>query len=370
MRRIAFALILFGTLFCSGAFALDLDSPAGKLSVDGALSGYYIYSDNVAYGSLDTPNGFDKKNRYDISNAILEISKPPGTFRFTLYGGAYSFPVVGFAGNKTTQSNANTDLYSALPIAYVEIDPSSSLSIQAGKLPTMIGYESAFTYQNINFQRGIVWNMEPVVSDGVRVSYTKGIFTGKLELNDGFYTQKKLAVEGSLSIAPNQNSSISFNFLIPDKNSKPNPTAPVANKREYDITGSLTVKSITFGLDALYVDSPASSKLGYISSEHAEGVALFADYTINPAWSIGVRAEYAKDGSSSKDTSPNADLVGFGAGSKAYTLTISPMYKKGIYFVRPEISYVHVYGTSNGVFGNPSNKSYQYRFALEAGIIF
>jgi len=361
--------ILFLPLSFGGAYAFRLDEGAfGKLNIDGAVSGYYLYSNNVPPNSTPPPNG-DKKNRYDISNALVNISKPDGLVRFTIVAGAYAFPTVGETTAKTTQSGYNTDLYSALPIAYLEFDPNSSISIKVGKLPTMIGYESAFTYQNIDIQRSILWGMQPVVSRGIRFTYTKGIFTGNIELNDGFYSEKKPAIEGSFSLAPNQNSSISFNFIYPDKSTKPNPTASPANKQEYELTGSYTLSKFTFAFDSMYVNVPTDTSAG-TTSNHAFGIAGYATYNINDAWSLNARAEYDQEGSS------GTDIMGFNLlGAHAYSITITPEYKYKQFFIRPEVSYVHITNVASAYYyTSPSDatptKNTQIRLGLEAGFVF
>jgi hypothetical protein len=101
-----------------------------------------------------------------------------------LIGGAYATPVVGVGLSKTSES---TEPFSPIPVAYLEYSPMKGLFIQAGKLPTIIGYKSALTYQNNNIQRG---------------------WFGTCNLNDGFYTlstnHPKPALEASLGLTQNQ----------------------------------------------------------------------------------------------------------------------------------------------------------------------
>ncbi len=365
------ALIIF-TLLCfnSSAFAFDLKTDIGNININGTLSGYSILTDNAnPSGSFDT-NGEDKHVRYDISNALVNVSKTTGVVRFNVFGGAYAFPTVGMPGNKTVTDDANTGLFGPLPIAYVELDPASFLSIQAGKLPTIIGYESAFTYQNINIQRGLVWNMEPVVSRGIRAIITTGPIVIKLGANDGFYSKDKLAIEGSLGVNVN-NLSVSFNALVPNKNTPANNTASIANKQEYDIVGSYTIGKLTLGTDLLYVYSPHSASCGFSDSSGAYGLAGFADYSINDKYSLGARLEYAFNKSTNNPESANADLVGYGPHSKALTFTITPMYKYKYLFARADFSYVRINNFSEpSGFGVSGNKANQYRLGVEAGIIF
>ncbi|MGC8677159.1 MAG: outer membrane beta-barrel protein [Hydrogenobaculum sp.] len=361
--------ILSLPLSFGGVYAFQIDEGAfGKLNIDGAVSGYYLYSNNVPPASTGSSTNGDKKNRYDISNALVNISKPDGVVRFTIVAGAYAFPTVGETTAKTTQSGYNTDLFSALPIAYLEFDPNQSVSIKVGKLPTMIGYESAFTYQNIDIQRSILWGMQPAISRGIRFTYTKGIFTGNLELNDGFYSEKKPALEGSFSLAPNQNASISFNFIYPDKNAKPNQTSNPANKQEYELTGSYTISKFTFAFDSMYIHVPTSTE-GETTSNHAFGIAGYATYNINDAWSLNARAEYDEEGTS------GTDIMGFGTGAHAYSITITPKYKYKQFFIRPEVSYVHITNVASAYYytsptASTPTKNTQIRLGLEAGFVF
>jgi hypothetical protein len=215
MKKLAL-LSLFGSVALAQALELKLE-PIGTINVSGALTVYTIHSNNKTD---------DKKTRYDVGSAIISLSKSAEPFGFTLIGGAYAVPVVGVGLSKTSES---TDLFSPIPVAYVEYSPMKGLSVQAGKLPTIIGYESAFTYLNNNIQRGLVWNMQPVINNGVRLTYSTDPFFVKLGVNDGFYTlsttHPKPALEASLGLTPIKDGSIALNVIFPDKDSSPNNTA-------------------------------------------------------------------------------------------------------------------------------------------------
>jgi hypothetical protein len=170
-------LSLFGSVALAQALELKLE-PIGTINVSGALTVYTIHSNNKALND-------NKKTRYDVGSTIISLSKSAEPLSFTLIGGAYAVPGAGLGLSKTSQS---TDLFSPIPVAYVEYSPMKGLSVQAGKLPTIIGYESAFTYQNNYIQRGLVWNMQPVINNGVRITYSTDLFFVKLGVNDGFYT--------------------------------------------------------------------------------------------------------------------------------------------------------------------------------------
>src|SRR5579872_3679490 len=55
----------------------------GPLTIDGALSAFASFTNGVnASGSLDTPNGVDRNNRLDLSNALLTGTKSQGVLRY------------------------------------------------------------------------------------------------------------------------------------------------------------------------------------------------------------------------------------------------------------------------------------------------
>jgi hypothetical protein len=344
-------LSLFGSVALAQALELKLE-PVGTINVSGALSVYIINSNNRALGD-------DKKTRYDVGSAIISLSKSAEPFGFTLIGGAYAVPVVGLGLSKTSQY---TDLFSPIPVAYVEYSPMKGLSIQAGKLPTIIGYESAFTYQNNYIQRGLVWNMQPVINNGVRLTYSTELFFVKLGVNDGFYTlsttHPKPALEASLGLTPIKDGSIALNVLLPDKESRPNKTADPSNKREIDLVASYTLDKLSLGADLLYVEAPKSDKANVPEKAKASGVALHLSYDLKP-FKLSGRIEYVKD------NSDGTDLVGLGDRNKAWTFTVTPAYTKGPFFLRGKLSYVKADQpfTLNG-------KKDQTRVGVEVGFMF
>jgi len=352
MKKLAL-LSFFGSVALAQALELKLE-PIGTINVNGALSVYIINSNNRAVND-------DKETRYDVGSAIVSLSKSPEPFGFTLVGGAYAFPVVGLGLIRTSQY---TDPFSPIPVAYVEYSPMKGLSVQAGKLPTIIGYESAFTYLNNNIQRGLVWNMQPVINNGVRLTYSTELFFVKLGVNDGFYTlsttDPKPALDASLGLTPIKDGLIALNVLLPDKDSSPNNTANPSNKRELNLVAFYTLDKLSLGADLLYVEAPRSNTAGVSEKAKASGVALHLSYDLQP-FKLSGRIEYVKDNSDNG----GIDLVGLGDGNKAWTFTVTPAYTKGPLFLRGELSYVKADQpfTLNG-------KKDQTRVGVEVGFMF
>jgi hypothetical protein len=344
----------------------------GPLTIDGVFSAFSLFTSGVnATGALDTSTGVDLNNRTDISNAFLIVSKQSGTFRYGFAAGAYNIPVVGFSLNKTIQTGANTSLYGALPSAYIEYAPTSNFAVEGGKLATMSGQESTYTYLNVNIQRGIMWNIEPAVSRGVRGIFTGSKFNGALEVNDGYYSGNRLGFEGQITNTPSSSTTVEFVFVVPNASAPANATASIANKQIFNPMLIYTTGKWQFLPYLLWANSPKSAALGYTSDEHAFGAVFMSTYTLSSTWSLPFRVEYGKNGSGPTDTSPNANILGYGPGSGAWTYTLTPTYRKGVFFARAEASDVNVTNFTPGIaFGTSGTQNNQFRAGLEAGLQF
>lgn len=374
-----FARLLIAVAFfaCAAAPALADPTPApaptpSPVTFSGVISGFTFNADNPnATGALDTASGTDLATRTQVGNALLTVARTTGLFRFSVTAGAYAFPVVGQAINPTFQQFANTNLYGYIPNAYVQYVPNANWTLSVGKLPTLLGQENAFTFQNVNIQRGLLWNVEPVVSRGVRVAYANSTFNATLEYDDGFYSGNHRAFEGQLGWTPNARTSVAFIFIVPDANTPPNTTAFVANKREYDLMYTQQIGKLQLLPYALWVQSPASRNAGFVSGESAFGASLIASWAFNGMFSLAGRIETIGNSSSRYDFSANSDFLGYGPGSSATSFTLTPAYKASHFFARGEYSHVNVTGLLPGLgFGATGFGTMQTRIGLELGAQF
>src|SRR5258706_3991003 len=173
----------------ANANPLSVDLPdwfgddGGKIYIGGAVTGMaYVQSDTIrnGVGSADT--------FADITNGQVFIQKTDGWLQFFVDAGAYSFPTVGYP--YVDSINTEPFTFGYVPVAFAKLvgeGALSNFSVEGGKLPTLIGDEYGFTYQNINIERGLVWNNEPIVSRGVQINYASGPLTISFSLNDGTY---------------------------------------------------------------------------------------------------------------------------------------------------------------------------------------
>lgn len=329
-------------------------TPTPQYSLDGAFSGYV-------------------SDQTDASNALLTITKNTGEVRFTVTGGAYAFPTVGQPLAPTAlQSGANTSLYSALPTYALEYVPSAHVTLSAGQLPSLMGQESGFTFQNINVQRGLIWAAETTFSRGVRLAYNNGKITGTLGYDDGYYSGNQgRALEGLAAWSPTANTTWQFGFTLPGSNTPGNVTAAIANKREYDFMLTQQYGKLQLLPYVLIVISPASLSQGYAKAESSAGLALLANYAASSASTVGFRFESFNNASAISDASSNADLVGYGPGSGATTWTITPQWHPGPFFVRVDFSKVTLRNFTPGLgFGATGASANQNRVMGELGVQF
>ncbi len=138
-------------------FTLD-GGDFGNIYVTGAVSGLAMAQSNSSQAPGDT------QTLIDFTNAQISVQKTEGFFRFYVQAGQYATPSLGLPYQRATTASA---AFGAIPVAYAKIAPTDNFSIVAGKLPTLIGAEYTFSFQNINIARGLLWNQEPAISRGV-----------------------------------------------------------------------------------------------------------------------------------------------------------------------------------------------------------
>ena len=180
-------------------FAVEA-GPLGDIHVGGVLSGLGFVQDSRF--------ATDDAGRIDLSNGQLFVQKNSGLLQFYVQAGAYSIPALGTS--YVTASDTTGDFYGVVPIAYATLAPSSNFSVSAGKLPTLIGAEYTFTFQNANIQRGLLWNQENAVNRGVQANATLDNLALSFSVNDGFYSEKLSWVSGLATYTLNEHHTIAI----------------------------------------------------------------------------------------------------------------------------------------------------------------
>jgi hypothetical protein len=310
----------------------------------------------------------DRSSRADASNAQVILQKPDGLIQYYLQVGAYSIPALGVP--YTSSGNAVNKLWGPLPAAYLKIAPTDSFSILAGNLPTLIGAEYTFTFENVNVERGLLWNQENAINRGVQLNYSKGPLTAALSWNNGFYSNSYTWLWGSLGYAINSANSVT---AVGGQNlgfSKfSNFATPVLqnNSGIYNLIYTYNASPWIIQPYFQWTWVPHNSDIGVFKSTSTLGGALLASYQLAEHLSLAGRFEFI--GSTGNSTDGSANLM-YGPGSQAYSLTLTPTYQYKQFFARPEISYVQALNyTPGNVFGNEGRNPAQVRGLLEFGLL-
>ena len=349
----------------STPMSVDLGPLGSKVYITGAVSGLaYTQSNHVAG---------DQSSWGDLSNAQIFINKVDGEFQYFVDVGAYSLPALGTLPYvKATTTTTNT--YDVLPMAFIKYAPAAlpGFSIQAGKLPTLIGDEYMFTIQNSNIERGLLWGVEPLVSRGVQVNYSSGPVTVNVAWTDGYYSNDYNTVSGALTYVINPTDTVIIQGEgNTSKSSRISATTlPIYNNSQlYDLLWTHTMGPWSFTPYFQYTHAPAYAAAGWTKDTDTWGGALLATYTFDAKSSLsGVslpfRFEYI-----AQSNGAGVGVPLFGPGSNAWSFTLTPTYTINRWFVRGEVSYVGLGGGGAG-YGEDGTKKDQVRGLLELGVLF
>lgn len=345
-------------------YSIDLPTwfgdAAGKVYVTGAVTGF-AYGQSNATGLAPG----DASSYMDISNAQVFLQKTDGWLQFYAQFGAYSFPTVGVPYTKA--STTTTGSFGYVPVAYAKIQGEgdwSAWSIEAGKLPTLIGDEYGWTFQNMNINRGQLWNYEPLVSRGVQVNYASGPLSVSVSWNDGTYSNVLSSLSGLASYAFNGGAD-TLAFAGGGNVGSGFHGGWLGSGSYYNLIWTHTSGPWTISPYLQYNTAP---KFGWTKSPSVWGGALLASYSVDDNWKLAGRVEYLT-ASGTPATTPN--FIGYGAGSNAFTLTFTPTYQWKQWFIRVEPTYVSVGSLVMGDgFGATGAETGQFRFAVETGVLF
>ena len=333
--------------------------PFGKLAVNGFLSGMGLVQNNHVPG--------DNTDQAALTNGQIFIQKTDGWFQFYLQGGIYDIPSLGtpfLAADKTL-----TNLYGPVPVAFVKLQAGKNTSFEIGSLPTLIGAEYTFSFENMNINRGLLWNQENAVSRGIQVNQTMGKFTASASWNDGFYSNRYSWISGTLAYANGPNA-IAFvaggnlgqtryqSFATPVQN----------NGAIYNVIYTYTKGSWILQPYWQYTNVPTNAQIGIVKGASTQGGAILVNHTFKHGFSLPVRWEYI---TSSGTAAQQAVNLMYGPGSAGTSITVTPTFQYGGFFFRTDLAYVHISNfTPGSVFGPAGMNNNQTRAVAEIGFVF
>ncbi len=338
-------------------FHLDAGS-FGKIYLSGAVSAIGLVQDNATPG--------DRGSTADLSNGQIIVQKIDGVLQFYVQAGTYALPALGTPYWGLTNSAKAGAYFGAVPEAYVKLQATPELSVQLGKLPTLVGAEYTFTVQNMTIERGLLWSQEPAVSQGLQVNYATGPWALSVSLNDGYYSDKYDWLSGSMGYTFSPKDSLTFiaaeNFGASTRSTVATPLLQ-NNSAIYNLIWTHTAGAWIVTPYLQYSAVPTDRSSSILKTTSSFGGAVIAKYSFNKLFSLAGRAEYID--------STGAYSLLYGPKSKAWSLTLTPTVQVKSVFVRGEMSYTQAADFAAGAgFGARGGRAGQARAVIETGLLF
>jgi hypothetical protein len=335
--------------------------PMGKLSVNGILTGFSAFQTNGV--------ATDQAAQATMSNGQIFIQKADGKVQYYIQAGVYALPTLSVPFENA--QNTVTGLYGPVPVAYLKLPVGKTTQFLIGELPTLMGAESTFTYQNFNIERGIVWNQENAINRGIQVNQTLGKYlSGAVSWNDGYYSNRYSWISGSVTVTKGAHTLVYDGMGNLGKTVYETAATPIQNN------GYMHAVIYTYAKGPWIISPyiqygklPWGAQVGVLKGTSSIGGAINASYAFKSGFSLPVRVEEISSSGNATDGSVN--LLGFGAGSGAFTVTLTPTYQKGGMYFRSDLATVHASSITPGsAFGAMGTNANQFRAVLEFGFIF
>lgn len=334
--------------------------PLGKISANGIVTGFGRWQDNHVPG--------DDTGQASLSNGQIFLQKADGKVQYFIEVGAYTLPSLGtpfLPADKTV-----SDFYGPVPVAFLKLQAGKNTQFLIGSLPTLMGAESTFTFQNMNIERGLLWNQENAINRGIQVNETLGkYFTASLSWNDGYYSNRYSWLSGSLTYVKGPHS-LSFQGMGNAGQTAYQTTAtPVQNNSMmYALIYTYTKGAWIIQPYYQFSDVPTNPAVGVVKGAKTNGGALLLSHAFKHGFSLPGRVEYIATSGNTADGTVN---LMYGPGSGATSVTLTPTIQKGGLYFRSDFSWTHASSYTPGdVFGKNGTSPNQARAVAEVGFIF
>ena len=347
-----------GPLQAAPPIALDA-GPLGKLSLNGVLSGFGLVQGNHVAG--------DSTGQAALSNGQLFVQKADGWSQFYVQAGAYNILSLGLPFMSTGKQV--DDLYGPVPVAYFKLVPTKNTSIQVGELPTLMGAEYTFDFENMNIERGLLWNQENAINRGIQVNQTMGKFAASMSWNDGYYSNRYSWLSGSLTYTQGPHSLAFVGMGNIGHTAFQTVATPVQNNSvmyalEYTYSKGNWIVQPYYQ----YSDVPTDLAIGIGKGASTQAGAVLLSRAFGHGFALTGRGEYIGSTGSAADGAVN---LLYGPGSSAWSGTVTPTFQRQRFFVRGDASIVRAMSiTAGNAFGKIGADSTQARGVLELGFLF
>ncbi|GAA4916489.1 porin [Mucilaginibacter defluvii] len=344
-RFLLFSFLAFGV--SSIVKAQDSTQTDPPLTITGSVDTYYKY-DFADRSNLPTSFASDH-NSMSIGMVDIALKKKVskasfvGEISFGPRGQSQSIPNAAGVYDETTNSYNIQNLY-------VSYDVTDKLALTAGYMATFVGYEVISPVGNFNYSTSYLFTNGPFQNAGFKASYAISSKVGLMAgiFNDYWNVYKsasKLNTFGAqLSLTPVEGWSAYVNLL----------TGP-SSGTEIDFTTAYQITpAFKLGLNAATFSAGNDYEDGGFT-----GVALYPQYAVSSAVTLGLRGEYFK--------TKAGDYATFGPapGESVTAITATANIKAGPLSLIPEVRFDNM--SSDAVFvkknGSPSKNAGQFVLA-------
>jgi hypothetical protein len=334
--------------------------PLGKIAANGIVTGFGLVQSNHVPGDSD--------GQATLSNGQIFIQKADGKFQYFIQAGAYTMPSLGTAFLAADKTVSN--FYGPVPVVFGKVQAGKTTQFLFGSLPTLIGAEYTFTFENMNIERGLLWNQETAVSRGIQVNQALGKYlSASFSWNDGYYSNRYSWLSGSLTYTkgPHALAFVAGGNL--GQTAYQTPATPVQNNSSiYNVIYTFTKGAWIVQPYFQYNNVPTNLAVGVAKGASTTGGAVLVSRAFKHGISLPARVEYITSSGSPSEQSVN---LLFGSGSNGTSLTATPTFQYGGLFIRGDVSWTHASSyTPGSVFGGTGTDSDQVRGIAEVGFIF
>lgn len=355
--------------------------PLGSLQLSGAADGYgYVVGNNnkSAVESGVTPNN----HGFNVGSGMIQLQKTTGILQFNIELASLGSAIV-LGSNTPAQSTFNVFSTGPLYAGYLTLAPTGSpVTISAGHLSSLEGYESSFAWGNVSQFTTVVADVENNSDNGVQAVYTKGPLTATVQFGDGWDTHvfNFLQAQGVYTFNANNALTVFYggnmgrtgvnahtygNAGTSWKDTNVGGFGPYyINSQMYGGFYTYTHGNLTVTPEAQYVYAKPDAKVGINKFTSNLAGAVFGDYAFaHTPYSLGGWVEY-------EDSVGSGNWFN-GAHSQGVGVALSPTWQyKDLYARLNGGAFYLTHRTTGNGFGNSSDKRAQFAGTMEVGLTF
>ncbi len=364
----------------SGPTAINIDGgPFGQLSVSGGFDGY-------AYGTTGTGTrsvigGGEHGNNVgaEVGSALIELQKTTGELQFTIEVGSNGGTTTLGAAHPT-QTSVNVFSTGPLYAGYLTVAPSAvpGLTISAGQIGSLEGYESAIDWNNANQLTTDIFYVQNSQNRGIEVAYTIGPISATVSFGDGYDTGVWNFVQALGTYTIDSDNAVSVYYAGNEGRTGLN--AVTYNSTHVSAYGPFYVNSQMLGgyysytmgnlnlvPEVQYIYAKADQQVGIPKFTSNLGAALFCDYSFDKTpYSVGAWVEY-------EDSIGDAPWF-IGPRSEAVGISVTPTWQYKDLFARADVGgMLLLHHSTDGMkygYGDSGTGRAIFTGTLEAGLLF